>query len=81
MSNMDEKYKDKPWYGKVKLAGRAIEVYESLSPEEQAKYDEALMEIANNPYRGELAKPCASCGEHFWYSDGQCPYCGWRVLH
>ena len=78
---MDEKYKDKSWYGKVKLAGRAREVYDAMDPEEQAEYDKVLMDIAENPYRGELARPCVKCSGHFWYSHGECPFCGWKVVH
>ena len=78
---MDEKYKDKPWFGKVKLAGPAQEKYDAMDPDEQIEYDKFLMKLAENPYIGELARPCGKCGQHFWYGDGECPYCGWKVIH
>ena len=77
----DEKYKDKPWYGKISMAGKVQEQYDAMTPEQQQEFDEALVKIAENPRRSEPSHPCAICGQYFWYSDGQCPSCGWRPLH
>ncbi len=65
----------------VVMSPEAQAQYDALPEEDRRAIDEKMEELARNPRKGELAKACMGCGKHFWHSDGECPFCGWKVVH
>ena len=55
------------------------EQFNKLPLDKQAEIEKAMDKIAENPYDSEPSKPCPSCGEYFFHSDVECPFCGAKL--